>query len=422
MRQRALIFVLIAAALAGSGCGSKVLVGATEGGGGDGAAGTTTTGAGAGGAGGTTTTGDTIDTGTPTTDPPCDPGDPDQDQDGDGFTEIAGDCDDCDPSANPDAVEVPANFVDDNCDGELDEPLAACDADIAMDTLVPEEIARAIELCKTSAGAQSWGLVQAHWVLPDGTPPPIEVLDGFHVGHGVLPDFGPNVAPGAGKKLAAFSSGTARRPGDPNFDPTMGFNKSYQAEEPPGFPKNSPSCPGIVSGSPWDAVALEVEVRVPTNAHGFGFDFNFYSAEYPGVCTPYDDTFFALLSPQLPGQPDGNVVFDDMGNPVTVNHVAFHVCGCADGPPCLAGGKLFDCALGTAGLMGNGFDTGAGMGATGWLHSVVPADPSSVITLRWGVYDAGDGNATTTALVDNWVWITEEGQTVGVPVGEGEGP
>ncbi|HSL56510.1 MAG TPA: MopE-related protein [Acidimicrobiales bacterium] len=42
------------------------------------------------------------------------------DLDGDGFTVEAGDCDDTDPTVNPDAAEVVGNDVDENCDGSLE--------------------------------------------------------------------------------------------------------------------------------------------------------------------------------------------------------------------------------------------------------------------------------------------------------------
>ncbi len=47
--------------------------------------------------------------------------DPDRDDDGDGWTETEGDCDDGDPTVLPGGVEL-VNGLDDDCDGEVDEP------------------------------------------------------------------------------------------------------------------------------------------------------------------------------------------------------------------------------------------------------------------------------------------------------------
>ena len=42
----------------------------------------------------------------------------DIDDDGDGFTENQGDCDDTKPGINPDALEIPGNGIDEDCDGQ----------------------------------------------------------------------------------------------------------------------------------------------------------------------------------------------------------------------------------------------------------------------------------------------------------------
>ena len=39
------------------------------------------------------------------------------DDDGDGFTETGGDCDDTASAVNPGEAEISGNMIDDNCDG-----------------------------------------------------------------------------------------------------------------------------------------------------------------------------------------------------------------------------------------------------------------------------------------------------------------
>ena len=143
----------------------------------------------------------------------------------------------------------------------------------------------------------------------------------------------------------------------------------------------------------------------------FSFDFDFYTYEWPVfVCSQYNDFFVAMLSPIPMGQTDGNISFDQLGNPVSVNNAFVEVCGCSGGPPCSAGGKMFSCSLGNTELTGTGFE---GHAATSWLSTTAPVDPNSTITIRWGTYDSGDGVLDSTTILDNWKWIAEPGTTVG---------
>lgn len=348
--------------------------------------------------------------------------DPNVDDDMDGFNETQGDCNDCDVNVSPESVEVTGNVMDpmynpsdENCNGMVDEPGVVCDGAIAVDTMDPLDAARAVELCKMSApGSQEWGVISAQWVMPDGSA--AEGSPNYHLGHGVLNGFGPNVTPRAGSQLFGVSSGTARQPTDPGYSSVGGFNKNYTAGHPQGFPKESPACPGVTTGTPHDATAVEIQIRAPKNAKGFSFDFDFYTYEWPGfICSQYNDFFVAILSPVPVGQTDGQISFDAQGNPISVNNAFMNVCGCAAGPPCLAGGKSFDCPLGTNELMGTGFmdDFGTAHAATSWLKTQAPVSPGEVITIRWGAYDSGDGVLDSTALVDNWQWSAEAGTTVG---------
>jgi len=355
----------------------------------------------------------------------CTPKGPDDDVDGDGFTPNEGDCNDCDKNRNPNAVEVPTEMgqtaYDENCDGNVDEaPPPTCDADLLLDSENPLDGAKAVDLCKMSANPADWGVVTARWVMADGQPPPAGLETNFHLGHGMLTGFGPNVSVRHGQKMLGLSSGTARQPTDPGYSSVQGFSKGYQCSHPQGFPKESPACPGVTTGQPNDPTGLEVTIRAPSNAYGFSFDFSFYTFEWPNyICSQYNDFFVALLSPIPQGQTDGNVSFDSQGNPVSVNNAFLEVCGCPGNPPspCIAGSKTFQCPLGNLELIGTGFgfDSNFGMdhAGTSWLQTKAPVQPTSEITIRWAVYDSGDGVLDTSTLIDNWRWIAKPGTTVG---------
>ncbi|HSN99231.1 MAG TPA: hypothetical protein VLS89_13140 [Candidatus Nanopelagicales bacterium] len=354
---------------------------------------------------------------------------PGDDADMDGFTNPE-DCNDCDPNVNPNAVEVtgsdgsggaggqPYEPADEDCDGMVDEPTDTCDGALNVADPDPLNGARAVELCKMSTGPSDWGVISAGWVMADGSPATAD--PDFHLGHGLLSGFGPNVTPRAGVRMLGVSSGAARQPSDPGYQSPGGFSKGYSGNHPQGFPKESPACPGTTTGTPYDPTAIEIQVRVPSNAHGFSFDFNFYTYEWPGyICSTFNDFFVAILNPIPQGQTDGQISFDNAGNPISVNNSLLDVCGCSGGPPCFAGGKTFDCPLGNAELTGTGFE---GHAATSWLKTTAPVEPNQIITIRWGAYDSGDGILDSTGLVDNWQWLADPGTVVGTTPVEPEEP
>jgi len=342
--------------------------------------------------------------------------DPNADDDGDGYSESTGDCNDCDVNVNPGAVDVVGDktdpkyqAADEDCNGTADDPPANCDSGLPLDSTDPADAARAVDLCKNSTGATDWGIVSAKWVMANGNAPTTD--PDFHLGHGILSAFGPNVTPRAGQRMFVVSSGAARQPTDAGYKSPSGFDKGYTGGHPQGFPKESPACPNVTTGTPHDSTAVELEIRAPSNAHGFSFDFNFYTYEWPGyICSQYNDFFVAILSPIPMGQSDGQISFDKQGNPISVNNAFMNVCGCSGGPPCTAGGKSFSCPLGTAELTGTGFESHA---ATSWLSTTAPVQPGQVIRIRWGAYDSGDGILDSTAIVDNWKWSADPGTTVG---------
>lgn len=353
----------------------------------------------------------------------CNAGD-NEDRDKDGFTKAQGDCNDCDANVSPNAVEVLAvadeNGVtppaaDEDCDGVVDNLPATCDSGLALDSQDAMDAARAVDLCPPTNPLATWGVKNAQWVRADGNPT-LPQGNKFHLGHGILSGFGPNVNVQGGSSFLVLSSGTARVPGQPGYESPGGFDKGYTGAQPDtGFPKESPACPGAKTGEVHDDTAVELTIQTPANARGFAFMFNFFTYEWPDyICSTFNDFFVAILKPNLDGFTDGNISFDSMGNAVSVNNGLLEVCG----PPGTYGGKNFTCPLGVAGLQGTGFESTGGIGtknhgSTYWLATEAPTQPNTEIRIRWAVYDSGDGVLDSTTIIDNWQWIATSGTKVG---------
>ncbi len=348
----------------------------------------------------------------------CDAG-PDEDKDGDGYTINQGDCNDCDANVNPSAIEVIAVDdgmgggggsmpADEDCDGEVDNVPEPCDMGIALNTTDPLDAARTIELCKMAdpADAQDWGVVASQWVRADGSV--ASVSDQW----GVLPDWGTNVSARAGENLFVMSSGKARLPSNGGCG-TLTCTGTGAGVAPPNFPQDVPSCPGLTNIN--DDAGLEVTLRAPSNATGYSFDFDFYSFEFPEwVCTSYNDQFIALVNPAPPLSINGNISFDSMNNPVSVNVAYFDVCNYDPFYP------QFPCTLGPSELAGNGFDVWDDAGATSWLQTTAPIGGGEQFSVRFAIWDTGDSAWDSTVLIDNFQWIANGGTvTVGTqPVPE----
>ncbi|MFT3775537.1 MAG: choice-of-anchor L domain-containing protein [Minicystis sp.] len=327
---------------------------------------------------------------------------PDVDVDGDGWTANEGDCNDCDPNVNPGAIEVVASDpsmmpADENCDGMVDNVEPTCDDNIALGDTDAKNGAKALDLCKFTVetpgnkNQKTWGVISSQYVRANGTP----FSPGLQVG--IEDGWGPNVHVQGGKRMVVLSSGYARLPGQSGACNSFDCETNLGGIAPPGFPQDNPSCPPSADIN--DDVGIELRIRTPTNATGYSFNFKFYSFEYPEwVCDFYNDQFIALVQPAPMGSINGNISFDSMHNPVSVNLGFFDVCS--------------GCPSGTGELTGTGFDTWDDAGATSWLKSQAPVKGGDVITVRFAMWDTGDQAWDSTTLIDNWQWIANGGTVV----------
>ncbi len=366
----------------------------------------------------------------------CNPGLPDKDNDGDGFTENEGDCNDCYKYVNPSAVEVPTPVMpdggvadggdadagmvsyepaDEDCDGQIDEAPTPCDMGLMLNSEEPLDATKAIGMCAFVKSAK--------WVLADGSPIPSDAakLANFHLGHGIMPKFGTNNKAREGANMLMLSSGTAR---DKSSAESVyrTFDKGYTSNAPFGFPKASAACPGVTTGLPHDATGVQIEVNVPTNAQSASFDFQFFTYEWHDyICKQFNDFFIAHVEPFPMGQMDGNVAVDGSKNPISVNNAFIDACTCPT-PPCLGGGIPFACGLGKTAIAGTPFESdlanpGWSHGSTGWLRTTMPVTPGSTFRIRLVTYDSSDGNLDSSTLIDNWQWygIPGKNETVILP-------
>ena len=305
------------------------------------------------------------------------------DDDGDGYSEDQGDCND-DPNGigafiNPGAVEVQLDAdgnpegLDNDCDGNVDEALIACDSGGPRDD--PWSYAHAFEACNFTSISQ--------WDPQLGIDPR---------SRNILADFG-TYMPRAGDDFFVLSTGVASDADQADFVyPQSGtLFSNYVAHPSPLGPVGCSSAdPGFIN----DYSEVEFRLEVPSNASAFSFDFNFMSVEFPEwVCSAYDDTFMAILDSEAFS---GNVSFDAQGNRVSINVGFFDVCDINMAPGC----------GGSAPLAGSGYDVDGG--GTGWLTTTAPVVPGEKISLKFVIFDEGDRQLDSLAIVDNFRWEVDD--------------
>jgi len=335
--------------------------------------------------------------------PECYQTDPSKDGDGDGFTPAQGDCNDCDPGMNPGAIEIGANGKDDDCNGQIDDNNASCDASSAG-SKDPNELAHSMEICDARffKGAMMAGPSDAK-------------------ARNVLGNFG-ILKPRAGANFSLLSSGVAvDEMGTDYVNPQSGTDLGNTGTNPlPNLAgTNDPSCKSSSDQTNvHDYTELVLQLHAPSNVQSFSFDFQFFSGEYPNyVCTQYNDEFLAIVQSSKTYTTPTNISFDMQKNPITVNAGFFTVCTNSTKP------QTMHCMHPPTDNNGTGYEKsylGVGIpgGSTGWLSTTAPIAPNEDITLRFVIFDEGDGVLDSSVLIDNFQWgaATVMGPSTG-PIG-----
>ncbi len=340
--------------------------------------------------------------------------DPTKDNDGDGYL-FADDCHDGNPLINPGAYDVLGDGVDNDCDGKVDNE-EQCDMGLSLASTNAMDFAKALGLCKSaSAGAtgkaKTWGVVSAKLTTTDESK-----LPGGRQ-FGIQSAWGSTVRPRGGNSMVVLSTGAARTPGQPGYmkplDKFLLNNTPNETTPPAGWPRNTAGCPAPTGKMANDSVVLKLKVRVPTNAKTFTYDFNFFTSEYIEFsCSPFNDTFVAILKSKAPLDPaaGGNISFDTAGNPINVNSDFFQVC--TPGTSSFPGGKsiTYPCPLGRGELAGTGYDDGGSdrqHGATSWLQTRANVIPGEEIEISFMIWNTSDHILQSAIVLDNWKWSAE---------------
>lgn len=149
-----------------------------------------------------------------------------------------------------------------------------------------------------------------------------------------------------------------------------------------------------------DYAELRLKVTVPEWAKSLSYDFAFFTTEYPAYYGKrYNDMFIAWLESK---KWTGNVSFDEMGNPISLNAGFLNFKdaekGTLNDPDCLGGCSAPE-------LHGSCMKQHAG---TKWLRTKLGVTPGEEIELIFAMIDLGDPILDSFVLLDNFRWHCDE--------------
>ena len=140
-------------------------------------------------------------------------------------------------------------------------------------------------------------------------------------------------------------------------------------------------------GGAFDYTELRFVLQVPPGVVSFSYDFAFFSTEYPFYFgSGYNDMYVGWLESE---KWTGNISFDAMGNPISLNAGFLDYKDDGGNLPALAG----TCMRQHAG--------------TNWLQTTAGVTPGETITVVFAVFDLKDPVLDSYVFLDNFKWGCE---------------
>jgi hypothetical protein len=153
----------------------------------------------------------------------------------------------------------------------------------------------------------------------------------------------------------------------------------------------------------YDYAELRISGQVPQGASGFSYNLAFFSTEYPGFYqSSFNDMYIAWLESE--GW-TGNVSFDEMGRPISLNAGFLDY---KDAP------NPYDCPApcNAPQLQGTAMQGHAG---TKWLTTTAGVTPDEDFTLVLAIFDLSDNILDSVVILDNFAWNCDGGPPITVP-------
>ncbi len=318
------------------------------------------------------------------------------DEDGDGWCNIhipvigfpsicpfgPGDCYDGSEAVNPGMLEDPSDGADNNCDGQVDEPIQ-CPGLCTGHTI--DAYLCSLEMCFGPA------IISANFSSPTGDNVNSAWEAVSHFGNA-----GNDLAPYGGNSYGLLATG-----------PATGTSHSSDLSGGGGIP-DPYSNDGYTTH---DNVEFKVVMKAPTNALGFSIDYIFFSEEYEEyIGTSFNDKFYMILkAPVTTGNSNKVVNTTSCSNPNSYYDFIEN----GEKKCYIAINTAFSepCSNPKTNISGTGYECGSPDSAhgssTGWLVTSHEIQGGEQFELTFHIHDTSDGIFDSEVILDNFHWLSQ---------------